>query len=179
MKRTASMAVPIAGNLIQIQPGKRGKSRMGAAVQALMIISHQGTPVDFFRVELGPISAPSFQCLAFQPPPKPIELLSTLTHELRTPLNSVLGFVQLLNMSTPPLAPLQQKNLNLIIEAEWHLSNLISDTHDLGLIESGLIAQRIVPRLFASVSRILGWVTCGKKRSIVRGVQSPWQGNGK
>lgn len=65
------------------------------------------------------------------------EFLSTLTHELRTPLNSILGFAQLLNMSTPPLAPNQQKDVNRIIRAGWHLSNMISDTHDLELIESG------------------------------------------
>ncbi len=66
-----------------------------------------------------------------------IEFLSTLTHELRAPLNSILGFAQLMNMSMPPLAPIQLKNVNHIMQAGWHLSSLISDTHDLALIESG------------------------------------------
>ncbi|MEO8992029.1 MAG: GAF domain-containing sensor histidine kinase [Nitrosospira sp.] len=66
-----------------------------------------------------------------------IEFLSALTHELRTPLNSILGFAQLLNMSMPPLTPIQLKNVKHIMQAGWHLSSLISDTHDLALLESG------------------------------------------
>ncbi|MEO6825297.1 MAG: hypothetical protein ABI167_11365 [Nitrosospira sp.] len=49
MKRTAGIAVPIAGNSIQTQPGKREKSRMAAAGRVPMIIREALLPVEAAR----------------------------------------------------------------------------------------------------------------------------------
>ena len=68
------------------------------------------------------------------------EFISTLSHELRTPLASILGFAQVLNLNTPPFALDQEALIRRIIQAGWHLSNLINETLDLSMIESGNLA---------------------------------------
>lgn len=68
------------------------------------------------------------------------EFVGRMSHELRTPLNAMLGFAQLLaHDSDRPLAPHQQRWAGQIQDAGWHLLNLINDTLDLSLIESGVL----------------------------------------
>jgi PAS domain S-box-containing protein len=66
------------------------------------------------------------------------DFVSRMSHELRTPLNAVLGFAQLLARDhSPPLVGHQQRWAGQIQDAGWHLLNMINDTLDLSMIESG------------------------------------------
>lgn len=81
------------------------------------------------------------------------EFVGRMSHELRTPLNAMLGFAQLLARDTTvPLAPHQLHWAGQIQDAGWHLLNLINDTLDLSLIESG--ALRLQPRVLDPVQAV-------------------------
>ena len=68
------------------------------------------------------------------------EFLAQMSHELRTPMNSILGFAQLLGMTTKDkLSATEQSNLIRIVQSGNHLLSLINDILDLSKIESGLI----------------------------------------
>ncbi len=84
--------------------------------------------------------------------------LSRTSHELRTPLNSVLGFTQLLEMSS--LSSGDRDNVEHILGAGRHLLSLINELIDIARIESGdlnlsLEPVAIVP-LVEETSRLLG-----------------------
>jgi PAS domain S-box-containing protein len=68
------------------------------------------------------------------------EFLSSMSHELRTPLNAVLGFAQLMASGTPPPTSMQKMSIDQILQAGWHLLNLINEILDLAIIESGKVA---------------------------------------
>ena len=61
--------------------------------------------------------------------------LSSMSHELRTPLNAILGFGQLLEMESD-LDAEQHDYVNEIMQAGYHLLELINDVLDLSKIES-------------------------------------------
>ena len=61
--------------------------------------------------------------------------LSSMSHELRTPLNAVLGFGQLLEMESN-LNDEERDYVNEIMQAGYHLLELINDVLDLSKIES-------------------------------------------
>lgn len=63
------------------------------------------------------------------------EFLSRMSHELRTPMNSILGFSQILELSS--LNSAQQKNLQFIMRSANHLLQLINEVLDLSKIEAG------------------------------------------
>ena len=65
------------------------------------------------------------------------QFLSNMSHELRTPLNAILGFAQLLDTGSPTPTPEQKRSIDQILEAGWHLLNMVDDVLDLSLIESG------------------------------------------
>ena len=66
------------------------------------------------------------------------EFLSRVSHELRTPLNAVLGFAQLMQLSTSdPPSDQQQRRLALIREAGEHLLHMIGDLLDLTQFDAG------------------------------------------
>ncbi|MCP5272907.1 MAG: CHASE domain-containing protein [Burkholderiaceae bacterium] len=72
------------------------------------------------------------------------EFVGRMSHELRTPLNAMLGFSQLLSRdSSAPLAAHQRRWIDQVQDAGWHLLNMINDTLDLSMIESG--ALRLTP----------------------------------
>ena len=78
------------------------------------------------------------------------EFLSRMSHELRTPLNAMLGFAQLLDIDQRPrLAPSQQAWVAQILQAGWHLLEMINDTLDLSRIESGALRLQLVPMALA------------------------------
>ncbi len=66
------------------------------------------------------------------------EFLARMSHEFRTPMNSILGFAQLLEMST--LDHLQGKGVRHILTSGKHLLNLINDVLDISHIESGRLS---------------------------------------
>ena len=63
------------------------------------------------------------------------EFLSRMSHELRTPMNSVLGFSQLLEMSS--LDELQKESVSHILKAGRHLLRLIDEVLEISRIEVG------------------------------------------
>ena len=71
------------------------------------------------------------------------EFLSRMSHELRTPLNAMLGFAQLLELDRQPaLAPHQSGWTAQVLQAGWHLLDMINDTLDLSRIEAGELRLR-------------------------------------
>jgi PAS domain S-box-containing protein len=65
------------------------------------------------------------------------EFLSSMSHELRSPLNAILGFAQIMESDTPPPSAPQIVRITQILQAGWHLLNLIDEILDLSVIESG------------------------------------------
>ena len=80
------------------------------------------------------------------------DFLSSLSHELRSPLNAILGFAQLLEISTPALTPSQLVKTEKIQSGGWYLLTLINDLLDLASIESGKFALSLAP---LSLERVL------------------------
>ena len=65
------------------------------------------------------------------------DFLSSMSHELRSPLNAILGFAQLMESESPPPTNSQRESIGRILQAGWHLLNLINEILDLAKIESG------------------------------------------
>ncbi len=69
------------------------------------------------------------------------EFLTHMSHELRTPLNAVLGFAQLLELSSKdPLTETQKSRVHKILAGGEHLLTLINDILDLAKVESGQLS---------------------------------------
>lgn len=64
------------------------------------------------------------------------EFLASMSHELRTPMNAILGFSQLLKLSTN-LTQQELDNVNEVLNGGKHLLELINQILDLAKIESG------------------------------------------
>jgi len=80
------------------------------------------------------------------------EFLSSMSHELRSPLNAILGFAQLMESESPPPTPSQMESIGRILQAGWHLLNLINEILDLAKIESGKFSLSPEP---VSLSEVL------------------------
>lgn len=75
------------------------------------------------------------------------EFLSRMSHELRTPLNAMLGFAQLLDLDQrPTLAPHQRTWVAQVLQAGWHLLEMINDTLDLSRIDAGMLRMTLAPQ---------------------------------
>jgi PAS domain S-box-containing protein len=79
------------------------------------------------------------------------EFLSSMSHELRSPLNAILGFAQLLESTSPLPTPAQKENIGHILQAGWHLLQLINEVLDLAVIESGTLSISPDPASLAEV----------------------------
>ena len=74
------------------------------------------------------------------------EFLSRVSHELRTPLNAVIGFAQLLRLSSSGhLNATQRQHVEHIESAGSHLLGIISDVLDLSRIEAGNLPLSVGP----------------------------------
>jgi PAS domain S-box-containing protein len=73
------------------------------------------------------------------------EFLSSMSHELRTPLSAILGFAQLIESGFPKPTPSQQRSIDQILKAGWHLLGLINEVLDLAMIESGKLLLAMEP----------------------------------
>jgi len=62
------------------------------------------------------------------------EFLSSMSHELRTPMNAILGFGQLLEMSSEGFNEIQRDNIKEMLSAGRHLLTLINEVLDLAKI---------------------------------------------
>ncbi|MCE4554907.1 PAS domain S-box protein [Pelomonas cellulosilytica] len=88
------------------------------------------------------------------------EFLSRMSHELRTPMNAILGFAQLMQMDpAESLPPAQRNRVQQIVQAGWHLLEMINDTLDLSRIESGslrldLAALELAPLLSRALALV-------------------------
>jgi len=71
-------------------------------------------------------------------------ILSSISHELRTPLNAVIGYAQLLDMSTH-LTPGDREAAQIIHQSGRHLLALIDNMIDLSHIEAGELELNIEP----------------------------------
>lgn len=80
-----------------------------------------------------------------------MDLLAQMSHEMRTPLNAIVGFAQLMQSGTPPPTASQQRGIDLILEAGWHMEKLIDMVRDLALIESGGSSLSLAPVSLAAV----------------------------
>lgn len=86
--------------------------------------------------------------------------LGRIGHEFRTPLNSILGFTQLLQEEQPSsLSAGQQKKIDNIEKAGWHLLQLVNDLLDLTNVENEsieihLAALRVVDSVNANVELV-------------------------
>jgi PAS domain S-box-containing protein len=68
------------------------------------------------------------------------DFLSRMSHELRTPLNAILGFSQLLQSDLKePLSESQNRQVEHVRLAGWHLLALINDVLDVSKIEAGQV----------------------------------------
>ena len=81
------------------------------------------------------------------------DLLVQMSHEMRTPLNAIVGFAQLMESGTPPPTASQQRGIDLILQAGWHMEKLINMVRDLALIESGASSLSLAPVSLAAVMR--------------------------
>jgi PAS domain S-box-containing protein len=68
------------------------------------------------------------------------DFLSSMSHELRSPLNAILGFAQLMESADPLPTASQAESIAQILQAGWHLLNLINEILDLAVIESGKVS---------------------------------------
>ena len=68
------------------------------------------------------------------------DFLSSMSHELRSPLNAILGFAQLMETDAEKPTPLQAARISQILQAGWHLLNLINEVLDLAVVESGKVS---------------------------------------
>ena len=68
------------------------------------------------------------------------DFLSSMSHELRSPLNAILGFAQLMESDAQSPSPSQKESIAQILDAGWHLLNLINEILDLAVIEAGTVS---------------------------------------
>lgn len=78
------------------------------------------------------------------------QFLSSMSHELRTPLNAILGFAQLLEMLDTDKT--HSENIREILQAGYHLLDLVNQILDLSKIEAGHLNLHIEP---ISITEIL------------------------
>ena len=95
------------------------------------------------------------------------EFLSRMSHELRTPMNAVLGFAQLMELSSAE--PKAQRWAREIRSAGNHLLKLIEDLLDMSRIEVGKINVQIAPlELPALLDEAVGIVRAALPRQTAR-----------
>lgn len=95
------------------------------------------------------------------------EFLSNMSHELRTPMNVILGFGQLMQYDDS-LPQEHQDNVKEIMNAGYHLLDLINEILDLAKIEAGHVKLTIEElQVCALVKECLGLInTLAAKRNI-------------
>jgi signal transduction histidine kinase/CheY-like chemotaxis protein len=101
--------------------------------------------------------------------------LSSTSHELRTPLNSILGFTQLLELSS--LDDEDRDSVQRILAAGRHLLALINELIDIARIESGdlslsLESVAVVP-LIEEVTRLMTPLAAERSVRIITNGASP------
>src|SRR5664280_1395763 len=73
------------------------------------------------------------------------DFLSSMSHELRSPLNAILGFAQLMESASPLPTDSQKESIAQILQAGWHLLNMINEILDFAAIEAGKLSLSTEP----------------------------------
>jgi PAS domain S-box-containing protein len=92
------------------------------------------------------------------------EFLANMSHEIRTPLNGIVGMLQVLELSDPTAAQLE--NIRHALDSSLRLTRLLSDILDLAKVEVGKLTLEEGPFSLAEVQdSILGLfsLTAGEK----------------
>ncbi len=92
--------------------------------------------------------------------------LASMSHEIRTPLNAIIGFAQLLDMSSN-LKTKEKNNLKHILDGGKHLLELVNDVLDISKIEAGCMeinrTEFSISELLSGISSIFSF-RCKEKR---------------
>ena len=81
--------------------------------------------------------------------------LASMSHEIRTPLNAIIGFAQLLDMSSN-LKAKEKNNLKHILDGGKHLLELVNDVLDISKIEAGCME---INRTEFSISELISGIS--------------------
>lgn len=65
------------------------------------------------------------------------DFLSNMSHEFRTPLNAILGFAQIIELDDSNSKEMDKSNIREVLNAGYHLLDLVNDVLYLAKIESG------------------------------------------
>ncbi len=102
------------------------------------------------------------------------ELLAVLSHELRTPLTSMGAYADLLAYGVQgPLTDPQREALERIRRGHRHLSMLVTDLLNFGMVQAGRITFRIAPVRLADVAEAVR--PLADPLAYERGVEMEWQ----
>jgi len=102
------------------------------------------------------------------------ELLAVLSHELRTPLTSIGAYVDILAFGIQgPLTEPQREALERIRQGHRHLSMLVTDLLNFGMVQAGRITFRIAQVRLADVAEAVRPLT--DPLAYERGVEVEWQ----
>jgi len=71
------------------------------------------------------------------------EFLSHMSHELRTPMTAIIGYAQILELDMDGGSESSLNNINEILNASYHLLELINELLDLTKIEAGRLQLRM------------------------------------
>ncbi len=72
-------------------------------------------------------------------------ILMNMSHELLTPLNAIIGYSELLLLSTPHTSPEHITDLTHIMNSGQNLLNMVRDVLDLAQVEAGVLRCDIQP----------------------------------
>ena len=102
------------------------------------------------------------------------ELLAVLSHELRTPLTSIGAYVDILAFGIQgPLTEPQREALERIRQGHRHLSMLVTDLLNFGMVQAGRITFRVAQVRLADVAEAVRPLT--DPLAYERGVEVEWQ----
>ncbi|MCK4711005.1 MAG: PAS domain S-box protein, partial [Gammaproteobacteria bacterium] len=104
------------------------------------------------------------------------KFLSRMSHELRTPMNAILGFGQLLEVHANDFTEGQQESIKEILNAGYHLLNLIDDVLNITRIEDGRlevdIQEVVIAELTPSCIQLIATQAEKRKLKLVDNISS-------
>jgi two-component system sensor histidine kinase KdpD len=69
-------------------------------------------------------------------------LLSAISHDLRTPLAALVGLADALEMTQPPLSPVQQQVAGSIRDSALRMNSMVNNLLDMARLEAGAVPMR-------------------------------------
>ncbi len=80
------------------------------------------------------------------------EFVSAVSHELRTPLTTIQGFSELV-VHRDDIGPASQRDVQRIHDAALHMEDIVSDLHELSLMEAGRLIMAPAPMSLHPLAR--------------------------